>query len=77
VNTGGRGLITQRKSGMCSIRGGATRPAIESHREENRCQKGNGDDRLSNGWAGSVRHGSEYSLRTWLGRHALLQNSVG
>ena len=57
VNAGRRSLVAQHESGVRSVRGRPTRPAIQSHREQQRCQKRHGDDGAPNGGARSVKHG--------------------
>jgi hypothetical protein len=47
-----------------SVRCRPTRPAIQSHREQDGRQKRHGDDGAANGGAGSVKHDSDYSRCT-------------
>ena len=56
VNAGCGSLITQYESRVRSVRGRATRPAIQSHREQESGKEGYGDDGLPNGGAGAVQH---------------------
>jgi hypothetical protein len=56
VNAGCGGLVTQRKSGMRGVCGRSNRAAIQSHREQDRCQKWYGYDCTPNGWARSLEH---------------------
>jgi len=63
MNASRRGLVTQHESRVRSVRDGATRPAIKSHREEESGKKGYGEDSAPNCWAGAVQHESEYNVR--------------
>jgi hypothetical protein len=63
VNAGRRRLVPQHKPRVRGVSGPATGSAVEAHREEDRCQEGDGDDRAANTGAGAVQHGSEYSAR--------------
>src|ERR1700674_3290429 len=63
-NSGRRGLVTERESGVRGVRGRTARPAIQSHREQQYREKRHADDGAPNGWARSMQHRSEYRART-------------
>jgi hypothetical protein len=63
INPGRQSLVTQSKSRMRSVRGRATRPAIQSHREQESGKEWYGDDGAPNRGAGAVQHESEYNVR--------------
>src|SRR5438105_4371055 len=48
---------------MRGVRSRATRPAIQSHREQKSGKEGYGDDGAPNGGAGTRQHESEYKVR--------------
>jgi hypothetical protein len=56
VNPGRGGLVPQNESRMRSISNRPTRPAIQSHCEQQRCEKWNGQDGAPNGGIGSMQH---------------------
>jgi hypothetical protein len=63
IDPGRQSLVTQNKSRVRSIRSRATRPAIQSHREQESRKEGYGDDGAPNRGAGAVQHESEYNVR--------------
>ena len=63
VYAGRHSLVTQHESGMRSVRGRPTRPAIKSHREQDSGKEGYGDYGAPNRGAGAVQHESEYNVR--------------
>ena len=63
IDPGRQSLVTQNKSRMRGVRARATRPAIQSHREQESGKEGYGDDGAPNRGAGAVQHKSEYNVR--------------
>jgi hypothetical protein len=63
IDPGRHSLVTQNKSRVRSVRSRATRPAIQSHREQESGKEGYGDDGAPNRGAGAVQHESEYNVR--------------
>jgi hypothetical protein len=56
VYAGSQSLVAQHKSRVRSVRGSATRPTIESHREQQCSKKRHGNDRASNCWGSNGLH---------------------
>ena len=63
VNACRRGLVAQDESGMRGVGGRPIRSTIQSHREQDRSEKGHADNRAADGGAGAVQHESEYNVR--------------
>jgi hypothetical protein len=56
TDPGRQSLVTQNKSRVRSVRSCATRPAIQSHREQESGKDGYGDDGAPNRGAGAGQH---------------------
>jgi hypothetical protein len=63
IYAGLRSLIPQHESRVRSVRGRATRTAIQSHREQQSGKERYGDYGAPNLGAGALHHESEYNVR--------------
>jgi len=63
VNACRRGLVAQDESGVRGVGRRAIRSTIQSHREQDRSEKGHADNRAADGGAGTAEHESEYNVR--------------